>query len=72
MKVTIPLDKMTTAEKLVVMEHIWDDLSRNAKKISSPIWHGKVLQQREENLNKGIDKLDDWENAKRKIRKSVL
>lgn len=71
MAVTIPLDQMATAEKLLVMENIWDDLCRRADEISSFPWHEKVLQQREEKVKKGIEEFTDWENAKGKIRESV-
>jgi hypothetical protein len=71
MTVTIPLDQMTLAEKLLVMENIWDDLYQRANEISSPLWHGKVLKQREEKVKKGVEGLADWENAKEKIRESV-
>ncbi|MEW6618722.1 MAG: addiction module protein [bacterium] len=71
MAVTIPLDQMTTAEKLLSMENIWDDLCRRADEISSPPWHGEVLQQREEKVKKGVEEFTDWENAKGKIKESV-
>ncbi|MFH0775591.1 MAG: addiction module protein [bacterium] len=71
MTVTIPLDQMTTAEKLLAMENIWDDLYRRADEIPSPPWHGKVLQQREEKIKKGIEEFTNWENAKGKIKESV-
>jgi hypothetical protein len=31
MGITLPLDKMTVAEKLEVMEDLWNDLSQNSK-----------------------------------------
>lgn len=71
MAITIPLDQMTTAEKLLVMENIWDDLYRKVDEIPSPPWHGKVLQQREEKVKKGVEGFTNWEDAKEKIRESV-
>lgn len=72
MTATIPLDQMTTTEKLLAMENIWDDLCRRADEISSPSWHGKVLWQREEKVTKEVEGFTDWENAKKKIRESIL
>ncbi len=71
MAVTIPLNQMTTTEKLLAMENIWNDLCQRADEIPSPPWHGKVLQQREEKAKKGAGQFTDWENAKKKIRKSI-
>ncbi len=68
---TIPLDQMTTTEKLLAMENIWDDLCRRADEIPSPPWHEKVLQQREKKVKKGVEKFTNWENAKGKIRESI-
>jgi hypothetical protein len=43
MDLAIPLDKMTTIEKLRAIEEIWDDLRRTAEHIPSPAWHADVL-----------------------------
>lgn len=71
MAVTIPLAQMTTIEKLLAMENIWDDLCRNTDEISSLPWHGRILQQRKEKIKEGIEEFTDWEIAKKKIRESV-
>jgi Putative addiction module component len=44
-EVTLPLDKMTVAEKLRAMEMLWADLSRNEAQIESPAWHKKNSQK---------------------------
>jgi len=59
MSVTLPLDQMTTAEKLQAMEDLWADLTRNEQGFESPSWHeaaGVARQQR------------DWEIAKKELR----
>ena len=68
MEVKIPLDKMTTLEKLRALERIWDDLQRKPEDIPSPSWHGDVLQAREERIEEGSSQFLDWSEAKRKIR----
>ncbi len=50
MDITLPLDQMTTVEKLRVMEVLWSDLSRHEEQLDSPAWHEKVLKDREEKL----------------------
>lgn len=72
MALTLPLDKMSTSEKLLTMENIWNDLCRKADEIPSPLWHKKILCQREENVQKGIDAFIDWEDAKKNIREAVM
>lgn len=69
--ITLDLGKMSTKEKIQAMEMIWEDLSRNAGKIKSPEWHGKLLNERERNLKEGKDEFQDWDQAKEDIRNSI-
>lgn len=71
MGITLPLDKMTVAEKLEVMEALWNDLSQNSEDVSSPEWHEDVLMKREQAIKNGEEKFSDWEIAKDKILKSL-
>lgn len=71
MGITLPLNKMTTAEKLEAMESLWNDLSQNSEDFSSPEWHEDVLMKREQAVKNGEEKFSDWETAKNKILKSL-
>jgi hypothetical protein len=68
MNIALPLDQMTTAEKLRVMEELWTDLSRNDQEIESPAWHQQVLREREERVRSGQESFIDWETAKQQLR----
>jgi hypothetical protein len=67
----LPIDKMTTEEKIQAMETLWDDLCKQAGNIPSPSWHGEVLQVREDGIEKGEDAFSDWDDAKKRIRDSI-
>jgi hypothetical protein len=69
MDVTLPLDKMTIAEKLRVMETLWSDLS--GKPFESPAWHGKVLCDRTRRVKQGKESFMDWQTAKKQLRSRV-
>jgi hypothetical protein len=71
MNVTLPLESMTTAEKLDVMEAIWADLSRDEERVESPAWHAQVLLEREAAVNDGRESPTDWEAAKKRLRLGV-
>jgi len=71
MEITLPLEKMSTEEKIQAMEIIWNDLCGKADNIPSPFWHKKVLQEREDRINKGDDEFVDWNSAKKQIRDKV-
>jgi hypothetical protein len=47
MKAVIPLDEMTTEDKLEAMELLWDDLCQRPDEVPSPSWHEAVLKSRE-------------------------
>ncbi len=71
MAVILPLDQMTTSDKLRALEEIWDDLCRTPENVPAPSWHGDVLRAREDRINEGTSQFIDWTEAKRKIRDSV-
>ncbi len=68
MRLALPLDKMTTADKLRALEQIWESLSRTAEDLPSPAWHEDVLRAREHRVQEGVSKYGDWTEAKRRIR----
>ncbi|HXE42446.1 MAG TPA: addiction module protein [Candidatus Baltobacteraceae bacterium] len=68
MEATLPLDKMTVAEKLRAREMLWADLSRNEVQIESPAWHGDVLRDREARIKSGEEKFLDFETVKKQLR----
>jgi len=71
MELALPLEQMTTAEKLRAMESLWADLSRQADNVPCPAWHQEVLREREESVAQGLDQFEEWETAKAHIRKSI-
>ncbi len=67
----MPLDKMTTSEKLLEMERLWDDLCRNPEEVPSPAWHEAVLAEREKLASQGKMGFADLDEAKERIRKAT-
>ncbi|MCK5688040.1 addiction module protein [Myxococcota bacterium] len=71
MELTLPLDQMTTSDKLRALEEIWQDLCRTPESIPAPPWHSDVLHAREKRLQEGSAKFVDWADAKQNIREAV-
>jgi len=71
MNLTVNLQQMSVADKLRLMEDLWQDLARNEQDIVSPEWHGNILADRERKLASGEDSLLDWESAKQQLRKKL-
>jgi hypothetical protein len=66
---TLPLDEMTVAEKLQLMEVLWEDLSKNPADLPSPEWHKEVLDECCRKAESGEEQFIDWEKAKQEILK---
>ena len=58
-------------DKLLVMEALWDDLSRNTREVEVPQWHKDVLDERERLLNAGEARFIDWEVARQEIEAAI-
>jgi len=67
----IPLDRMSTSDKLRALEKIWDDLQRTPGAVPSPSWHADVLRKREKEYKEGSSGFTDWPEAKKRIRDSL-
>ena len=65
----LPLESMTVEEKLLAMESLWDDLCSREGGVPSPAWHGEVLADRAMAIERGVEIPEDWDSAKREIRK---
>lgn len=71
MNVDFPLEKLSAAEKIQIMESLWDSLCREADSIVSPPWHQEILAQRDDAVKSGTDQFEDWNTAKDSIRKQT-
>jgi hypothetical protein len=65
------IHQLPLREKLLVMEAIWDDISREEQNLEVPQWHKEVLDERERLLAKGKAQFVDWEDAKRQINEAA-
>jgi hypothetical protein len=65
------IHQMPLHEKLLVMEAIWDDISREEEKLEVPEWHKDVLDEREKLIASGKAQFVDWEDAKKQIKEAT-
>ena len=71
MDISLPLDKMTSLDKIAVMKKLWDDLCRDPDSIPSPKWHKEVLEAREKKINEGKAKFTAFDRTKERIRDQI-
>jgi hypothetical protein len=70
METVLPLDRMSTAEKLRAIEELWADLRSHDDQLESPAWHQQVLRERDAEVESARESYVDWETAKAKLRQS--
>ena len=70
MSKTITIENMSTAEKMELMEKLWDDLS-SSPDYAPPKWHGEELARRKAAVKEGKSSYTEWDKAKEEIRKEV-
>ena len=68
METMIQIQQMTLAEKIGLMETIWNNLDNSEPQFSPPEWHLEVLKIRKERILSGEIRFTDWEIAKKEIR----
>jgi hypothetical protein len=69
--INLPLEDMSSEEKIQAMETIWENLCAKADSLISPPWHEKILNEREERIKRGDDEFIDWDTAKKNIRNDI-
>lgn len=68
MVTALPLERMSTQEKLRALEEIWADLSRHPASVPVPDWHRDVLLEREQRVEAGSATFHEWSEVKRRLR----
>ena len=71
MSTDVSLGSLSVAEKLALMERLWDDLSRQPEDVPSPQWHGDVLAERIAAVRDGRTGFVRWDDAKRRLRERL-
>lgn len=64
----LPLEDLSVAEKLLLMERLWGELSRHPSDIPAPDWHGNLLEERAKAAQEGRTAFQDWEAVKQRLR----
>jgi len=52
------------AEKVQIMEAIWEDLRAQAERVPVPQWHRELLDGRRKAVEEGREALLDWDTVK--------
>ena len=66
MSTELPLDSMSTTDKLKIMESVWASL-RNAPDLPTPQWHRELRAERKQRLETGQATVSSWDDAKKRL-----
>ena len=67
MSTHVQIDQMSVAEKLSLMEQLWEDLRARAEGVPMPQWHKDTLDERQHLIQNGEAQFEDWQTAKKRI-----
>ena len=67
MSTHLEIEQMSIAEKLSLMEQLWDDLRARAEGVPMPQWHKDLLDERQQLIQNGEAQFEDWQTAKKRI-----
>jgi putative addiction module component (TIGR02574 family) len=67
MSIELPLDTLSVAEKVRLLESVWASLCQKSGDVQSPEWHREVLQTRMQRLADGRATVSPWSAAKTRL-----
>ena len=60
----VEVRQLPLAEKIEIMEAIWEDLRAQAERVPVPQWHQDLLDERRKAVEEGREELLDWDSIK--------
>jgi len=63
----ISIESMSVAEKVCLLERVWESLCRETGDVGSPDWHREVLEERTRRLQSGDATISSWAEAKARL-----
>lgn len=64
----VEIEKMSSVERLQIMERLWDVMCREPEEPKSPDWHGDILARRRGRIDSGEAKFFSLEEVRNRLR----
>ena len=61
------LKQLSPAEKLLLVEELWDSIAKGSNALDPPAWHDKALAEDAKHYAADPSRGDSWANVKRRI-----
>jgi len=62
------INKLNLAEKLLLIEDVWDSIAQSNSELPMPEWQKRELDKRYKEYKAGEQKLQDWQSVHEEIR----
>ena len=69
MTVELAIESMSVAEKVRLLETVWQSLCAHPENVPSPEWHRDILEERTRRLEDGRATVATWADAKARLMK---
>ena len=67
MPIELSLETLSVAEKVRLLEDVWQSLCSQSGDVRSPEWHREVLEIRKQRLENGQATVSPWGEAKARL-----
>ena len=67
MSMDLSLESLSVAEKVRLLESVWQSLCKHSGDVQSPEWHREVLEERKRRLEDGRATVSSWIEAKARL-----
>lgn len=67
MSIDIQFETLSVAEKVQLLEGVWQSLCVHPADVRSPDWHREVLEERRRRLEDGRASISTWADAKARL-----
>ncbi len=64
---TTEISRLSPAEKLLLVEELWDDIAKESNAVEPPAWHDQALAEDAARYAADPSPGDNWANVKRRI-----
>ncbi|HHB77236.1 MAG TPA: addiction module protein [Desulfobulbus sp.] len=67
-KITAEINMLSTTQKLIIAQDIWDSIARESDSLPMPEWQKRELEKRYGLYKQGKMELHDWQEVHDKLR----
>ena len=61
------IERLSPAEKLLLVEELWNQIARESNAVEPPAWHDAVLAEDAQHYAADPSRGDSWKNVKQRI-----